>query len=476
MSNVNMPERPSKQQFFDEYIDISISEDQMQAIIVYSIYPYGQLHKDDFLQFLRKHKIVYGVNEELLEEICQQPERHTGSILKVAEGAFPVNGKDAVIQWNFDERTIRENLPDNENNNIDYKELDNVINVVAGKLLATKIPAEAGSPGYTVYGNTIAAKPGRNIPIKIGKNVVLDESGLKAYSIIDGQVAFTDGEKINVFPVYEVKGDVDYSIGNIDFVGSVVIRGNVLAGFSVRAGGDIRILGEVEAAEIDAQGSVEIRAGVVGQGKGSINAGHNITANYLNQANVHAKNDVVVGSIMHSNVKADRNVICVKGKGVIVGGRVQAGEGIEANVIGNVSQTPTTVEVGISPDLINTYNALKEKIVQIEVDLDKANKGVSMLNRQLIENRGQLPADKMELRGNLANAALSLQKILDADKQQFHEIEQGLDNVHNARIKVNGIAFPGTKLIIGKYVRHLRLEHSRISFRLEEGEIITSPV
>ena len=57
------------------------------------------------------------------------------------------------------------------------------------------------------------------------------------YAAIDGLVTKTDKDKLNVFPVYEVNGDVDYNIGNIDFVGTVVIRGQYtdrIPGESVR--------------------------------------------------------------------------------------------------------------------------------------------------------------------------------------------------------------------------------------------------
>jgi len=42
-------------------------------------------------------------------------------------------------------------------------------------------------------------------------------------------------------PVYEVDGDVDYGVGNINFIGSVVIKGSIRDGFSVVAGSDIRL-------------------------------------------------------------------------------------------------------------------------------------------------------------------------------------------------------------------------------------------
>jgi hypothetical protein len=48
--------------------------------------------------------------------------------------------------------------------------------------------------------------------------------------------------------------------------------------------------------------------------------------------------------------------------------------------------------------------------------------------------------------------------------------------VNQARIDVYHTAYPGTKLIFGKYTRYLKLEHSRISFRLADGEITAIPL
>ena len=69
----------------------------------------------------------------------------------------------------------------------------------------------------------------------MGKNVVCNPEMTIMYAAIDGLFTLTGGETINVFPIYEVNGDVDYHTGNIDFVGTVVIRGNVLTGFRIRA-------------------------------------------------------------------------------------------------------------------------------------------------------------------------------------------------------------------------------------------------
>lgn len=468
--------RPNKDQFFKECIDLEISNDKMTAYLLYYAYPLEELTAADFLQFLKSHQIMYGIDEQLLRAICENPGQFSGKRITIAKGDPPVDGIDAKIELRIKGSTGHSKPMETDQGRVDFRNIDNVTNVKAGELLLVKTPATTGTPGMTITGQRIEAKPGKNHPIKIGKNVVLDQSGLNLYSVIDGQISITEKERVNVFPVYEVNGDVDYSVGNIDFIGTVVIRGNVLAGFNVKAGGDIRVLGEVEGAELEAAGNIEIRAGIVAQGKGSIKAGNNVIANFINQANVYAMNDVIVAqSIMHSNIKADHHVICRSGKGLIVGGRIQAGEKIEVNIIGNTMSTPTTLEVGIMPDLINEYNSIKQQITQLQTDLESASKGIALLERQLAIQKS-LTQDKQELRIKLTNLIMTIERKLPELEARKLEIEESLEMVNQARIDVYHNAYPGTKLIFGKYTRYLKLEHSRISFRLADGEITAIPL
>ena len=64
------------------------------------------------------------------------------------------------------------------------------------------------------------------------------------------------------FGSFEVDGDVDVSIGNISFVGSIIVRGTIRSGFKVEAEGDIEVWGNVEAATVQSQGNVIIRGNI----------------------------------------------------------------------------------------------------------------------------------------------------------------------------------------------------------------------
>ena len=65
---------------------------------------------------------------------------------------------------------------------------------------------------------------------------------------ISGHVIL-ENDKIFVSNVLELV-NVDNSTGDIDYEGDVVVNGNVLAGFTVKATGDITVSGIVEGATV----------------------------------------------------------------------------------------------------------------------------------------------------------------------------------------------------------------------------------
>ena len=85
-----------------------------------------------------------------------------------------------------------------------------------------------------------------------------------------------NGTIIEVVNTYVVNGDVDYSTGNIQFNGNVVINGTVPDGFEVKAEGDIVVMKIAESARLEAGRDIIIKGGVQGKGKGLVSAGRDI--------------------------------------------------------------------------------------------------------------------------------------------------------------------------------------------------------
>ncbi|WP_308639270.1 DUF342 domain-containing protein [Paenibacillus silvisoli] len=425
-------------------------------------------------EFIKSHGIKTGIRQDVLRLIAMNPSAHFYSQNVIAQGEPPVSGQDGYIRYSYDMNEGEYRPVEIEGGKVDFKEVTQLKNVKRGQLLAEKVMATAGKDGVAVTGEPIACRNGKEAYFKVGKNVVLNPEQTALYATIDGLVSFTDKNKINVFPVFEVNGDVDYKVGNIDFVGTVVIRGNVLTGFKIKASGDIRIVGGVEGAILESDGSIEITGGILASNKGYIKALRNVKSTFIQDSNVTAGEDVIVSqSIMHSQVRAGRNVICSGTKGLIVGGLVQAGDRVVARTIGNTMSTATTLEVGVRPELRSELAELRAHNKLSAENLDKTEKALNLLDQ--LAAAGQLSQDKLALRVKLSSTKRATIEEIALAKQRVLEIEKSLEDTDRAKVDVVNVIYGGTKIVIGRYTRFVKDETSRVSFRYSEGDIIMAP-
>lgn len=453
-----------------KYISIQIADDKLTAYLQFNQdVKQLDLTLELLEEFLKSNGINYGIHYDKCSEIAREPQRFLYDKSIVATGDSPIQGKDGYINILISVADRSSTPLQMVDGTVDHKQVKDLSNVKKGQLIAEKIEPEEGTPGRAVTGEEIPAKKGKVVNLRVGKNVVTDDERMKLYAGIDGLVSLTNGAVINVFPVYEVNGDVDYSVGNIDFVGTVVIRGNVLTGFQVRAKGDIRVIGGVEGAELYADGSIEITAGVMGTNKGIIKAGKNVKISFLQDANIEAGEDVhVTQSIMHSRVKAGKQVIC-EGKGLIVGGTIQAGELVSARTIGNTMSTATAIEVGVLPVLRNEMLEIRKEIASVTENLTKTEKALVILDQ--LASAGQLDQNKADLRQRLTMTRRESKEQLANYKERMLEIEKSLENTAHAQVKVKGNVYGGTKIVIGRNTRYVKDTLQRVVFQLSDGDI-----
>jgi uncharacterized protein (DUF342 family) len=459
-----------------ECLQVTVSEDKMQAYLVFRrVEGDLKITSRELEQYISSQGIHFGIQSDTLYLISQSPQEFFFTQNVIAIGIPPIEGKDGYVKVLYGESSDQERRPmEREDGSVDYREVTQLANVKAGQLIAERVPAQEGIPGKTVTGEVISPKNGKDAHFKIGKNVVINPEKIAMYAAIDGLVTKTDKEKLNVFPVYEVNGDVDYNIGNIDFVGTVVIRGNILTGFRVKASGDIRVTGGIEGAEVESDGSIEISGGIIGSNKGFVKAGRNIRCSFIQEGNAYAGEDILVTqSIMHSNVRAGRSVKCLGAKGLIVGGLIQAGDRVTARMIGNSMSTATVIEVGVRPELRQELNDLRAVMRQLVESNDKSEKALTLLDQ--MASIGQLTPDKLALRGKLSATKRQTLEELASAKERVLEIEKTLEDASAARVDAVHTLWGGTKIVIGRYTRFVKDGSQRVSFRFSDGDIIMVP-
>lgn len=467
MINQNIP--------FDKIIQVTISDDKLYAYLQFSAVSDSiSITFEQLNEVIRKNNVVHGINVPHLMEIAKDPKSYIYARTVIATGTKPVNGRDGSIKFVYDLKDATKKPLERDDGSVNLKELVTINNVRKDQLIGQRTPATEGTPGKSVTGETLVPVRGKEARFKIGKNVVLDNEGLNIYSAIDGMISMTDRDKINVFPVFEVNGDVDYSIGNIEFIGTVVIRGSVQPGFKIKAEGDIRITGGVEAAELEASGSIDISAGILGQNKARIKAGNNVKSSFIQDALVEAGNSInVTQSIMHSTIRAQNSVNCVGAKGLIVGGIIQAGERVMCRTIGNSMSTSTTIEVGVLPELRNELIQLRGQLKVLMENLDKSNKALALLDQLAIS--GHITPDKVAMKVKLSHSKKMLDVQQNELRERILELEKKLEDTENARVNVISFVYGGVKIVIGRYTKFIKDPISHCTFHLSNGEISIIP-
>lgn len=458
----------------EDYVVVTISEDKLYGYIQFAKFePAFQCTVEQLETLLHSNNVHFGIQTRVLQEIASNPQAFARGETMIAHGKAPEDGEDGSVRLLV--RTGKQDHKpiEQEDGTVDLKEVKQLDNVRKGQMIAQRIPPTDGIPGISVTGEPIKSKRGRDAKFKIGKNVVVDPEERAMYSAIDGLISLTGRDKLNVFPVYEVNGDVDYTTGNIDFVGTIVIWGNVLSGFRVKASGDVRVYGGVEGAQIEADGCVEINGGIIAGNKGCVKAGTHVKCSFIQEGNVNAATDVMVTqSIMHSTVRAGTQVICQGTKGLIVGGVIQAGDRVIARTIGNSMSTATTIEVGVRPELRNELAELRQKFKTSLENLEKTKKALCILDQ--LASAGQLSSDKAALRSKLTSTKKQAEEQQSDMRDRMFEIEKVLEETASASVDVFNVIYGGAKIVIGHNARYVKDAAKRVSFRMLDGNITMS--
>lgn len=419
-------------------------------------------------QALAEKKISFGINEDSIKEALE--EKNWGYKILVAEGKAPVNGQDAKLIYKFPLPSERIGPKVDEKGNVNYHELGLIYNVKMGQPLVEKIPGDEGTPGISVLGTEISAKKGKDIRLPRGSNTVADEDELNLYATIDGHVTIVD-HRVMVNPVLTIPGDVDFSTGDIDFVGNVCINGNINSGFKVNSGGDVEIHGFIEGAEVTAAGSILVRGGITGCMKTLIKARDSIHARFVENSRLDAGRDVLIReAIMQSYIKAGENVKVSDRKALIVGGTIQAGREVEAKVIGSQLATQTVVEVGVNPHLRDEYQKLNRAKDEKKRAIDVLNHNLQVFQRSGVSPENLSERKKMELI-KMLDKLKSLRQEFEQVTERIIAIENEFQKTHAAKVRVLEIVYPGVRISIGQpiYIVNDPIKYSE--FILDQGEV-----
>ncbi len=454
----------------DATVSLDITDNEMKAIVVMSEPGPGgaDLTVDYLKSFLSSNGVVAGLKEDVLMELQDSP-RYNKPIV-VAEGTKARDGNDAAITYYFVREDKDVKLKEKDGR-VDFKDVSTIENVVAGQLLARKMPAEPGEMGLTVTGKTMPAQKGRDCELSIGKNVKLSEDGMAAVAEINGQVLLLAG-KIHVEPIYTISGDVNLHTGNVLFLGTVVVKGNVEDGFSVKAAGNIEIFGSVGKCVLDAEGDIVVHQGVAAKGEGRVRCGKTLYSKFIEHARVEAgENVVVTDGIIHSQVDANKMILCQGKRAQIVGGRLRASEEVNSKILGSVAGTETILEVGFDPKSKERLAQLDGQKKTLEKSLEEVELNIKTLEN-ILKVQHKLPPEKAQYLKEESEKRSQMLTELEGVNAEMGQINSYLTSLTTiGKISASERVHPGVRVSIKNAILAVRTEFKFVTFYLQAGEV-----
>lgn len=414
----------------------------------------------DILDALAAKKVVYGIDREA---ISRGVSRLTPFM--AARGTAPEPGTDARIEKKFD-MGEKGRPAARAYDRVDYKDMNIFIRAQIGDVLAVRIPETAGVPGKNVFGEEVAPKPGKPAQIPQGKNTkVVNEHELVA--MIDGQIV--DDGKIGVDPHLVIETSVDVGTGNVDFAGSVEIRGDVESGFTVTAAGDVEIKGMVGGAEVTGR-NVIVHGGIRGMNIGKIHATEDVSISFVENANIAAGRDIFVNDVvLHSEMRAGHHILVEGKRGIITGGSVGAGESIRAGIFGNNFYVQTNLLVGIDPNLQHRYDALKKECGEEEKRLTEVQLSLATLKKQ---DLSKLTERRKEQLLQLTKSQFPLAAKVKQMKEDLAVMQAELDEMKLGSVAATDTIFPGVNVTINGVKKKVEEELHHTKMRMVDGEIV----
>ena len=421
---------------------VELEDNAMKAYVTLYACPQGYLYEDISAE-LSANGIKTGIDEESMHELAESSKYNVRTL--VASGKDCEPGVDGYYEYFFDVDSLNNNKPRiRDDGTVDYFASKHFIKVTAGELLARYHEPTKGTFGFNVQGKLIQPKPGKPQPRIRGKGFKVSEDGKEYTANFDGKVEYRNYD-LNVTNIYEVSGDVDYNVGDIDFNGDVNITGAVYGGVTIHAMGNIYIGGHVEDAIILSDKDIIFKDGVNAKNQGTIEAGGNIEGKFFENANLKAKGDIKCSYMLNTSALAYGKIIIEGGRGSLIGGDITGVMGVDVDNCGNDANAKTIIRVGSTKEIRKEYAedimTLRDLDSQIEV-FDEA-----MAKMKLLKAAG---SDKYD--DEMYTRIFQSKIVKKAEKSKYEEHSRELFELiresEHSIVRVTKEIFPGARVIM----------------------------
>ncbi len=445
---------------------VRITEDCMEAYM--TVPPTGTPEKytvEYLTEVLHLNHVKIGILSDSLQKIVDN-NIYNKEVL-VAKGAEAKDGADGYFEYLFDTDLSQKPIVQKDGS-VDYKNIKMIELVEAGQDIAIYHPGTAGTNGYNLAAQFKLAKRGAELPPLKGTGFERLEDGITYRATIGGKITELNN-RVNIFQVHEVFGDVDLSTGNIDFNGDVIIHGNVLDGMTVKATGTVTIDKVVESAFVEGKKGVILRGGVLGKSGAKVRSKGNISAQFIEYADVKTEGDIDADSFLDSRVYAGGKIKLNGRKGCIVGGAAHAVRGIEAREIGNAVGANTEVSVGVHREVFDQIQMITRQAKDDGSQLLRIEEGLVQFETVMRQKGLSFRDDPRRMA--LVKEKVRLSAQIAGRREELNTLQQVVSASSSACILVVKNVYPGVKVSVDEQTIQVKESQRAVEFKKHMGRI-----
>ena len=453
-----------------ESVKFDVSKDHMTVTAYFFPPTEGAelLTEKEIMDTLAYRKYSYGIQTDNIHNFFEHRE-YCKEIL-ICQGKPVKQGQNAKVEYHFN-TNLRAKPTLKEDGSVDYFNLNLINNVNEGDLLATLHKEVLGEPGINIYGENIKPAAVKTTFIKYGKNTVLSEDKMTLKAEKSGHVTVKEG-KITVSDVLTLE-NVDVATGNIDYEGSVVVKGVVASNFSVKAGGNIVVKGIVEGATLEAGSDIILECGA--KAGGNIIAGGNVVTKFIENATITAKGSITSECILHSNVSSGTEVNVTGKRGFIAGGKVIAADKVQAKILGSEMGANTIIDVGSDPQLKLRLKELQKNMALSQKNIESIKPTIDGFSKMLKAGAKFSPEQVASVK-KLIDMNKTLTESIENDAEEYTQLMEKLQEAKEAEVIVEGTAYPGTTVNIGELSMIVKKPVQYSRFVVKEGDVRLAPI
>ena len=429
-------------------ISVFISEDKMSASVVVKPPKKGAAPPlpEDIEAELIAAGVLYGINQDTIERLLSGRE-YEKKVL-VAEGAAPVHGSSGEIRYHFNPNRGKPYL-EMEFGRINLKELNFIENKKEGDLLAELLPPVQPKDGKTVTGEILPADTASNVvTLKGGKNTRLSEDRTALYAAADGNVRRLEPKGTVIIEPVVTVDNVNYETGNIYFDGSVVVNKGIADGFVIEADGDIQVGRGVGKATLKAGGNILLKTGINGNKEGHIECGGNLFAKYVESSTIICKGHLLAEeAIMHSRLSVWKHCVLNGRRSEIIAGNLIVGGSLWCKKLGSIYEAPTTVAIGIPPELLTEYRDAKKMVEEKQEQYNNIEEKLEQIERAIAD--GHQENKLFEARRQLTSTAADISGELPVLRHTINELRSQLRASRRSIVVVEDTMYKNVTIIFG---------------------------